>query len=231
MRIQKKIYLMILPFLITYFAPLQAQNMASLQGAQIKIGNDNGAENEKPAFQTILKPFLIDKNLVTVGQFRLFIKINRYITDAEKMGKGYILDSLSSELQAIEGAYWAYPLGPNQPKAQSHEPVRQVSWQDAEAYANWIGKRLPSEYELEYAAQNAAKLEIQQLDGSVWQWSDTWYQAYDASDYFQNTLNRKKTIKGGSLTQHEPFRTSIRQEVLPSQVRYDIGFRCAQDAE
>ncbi len=221
------IFTLLLPlFLITQIA---AQEMQHLTGGQVRIGDDTGLDNEKPAFQTILKSFLIDENLVTVGQFRLFAKINGYISDAEKNGQGHTIDSISYDLVGIKGAYWAYPLGPEQPKAKSYEPVRQISYHDAAAYANWVGKRLPSEYELEYAAQNAAQLGIQHLDGFLWQWSDTWYQAYDASEYFQNTLNRKKTLKGGVPPKEKEFRASMRQEALPNQARYEVGFRCAKD--
>jgi|GEM_PF-2185288 len=207
----------------------QAQEMIKVKGGQIEIGYKEGLDNEKPSFQTILRSFLIDKNLVTVGQFRLFAKINRYITDAERTGKGYAFDSLSQTLKPIEGAYWAYPSGTDQAQAKTNEPVRQVSWQDAQAYANWIGKRLPNEYELELATKNAEELGIQQLDGTLWQWSDNWYQRYDASEYYKSNLNREKTLKAGSLPDSTVFRATLRSSAVPIQSRYDIGFRCAKD--
>lgn len=208
-----------------------AQEMVKIRGKQIEIGSKEGFEDEQPTFQTILKTFLLDTNPVTVGQFRLFARLNRYITEAEKKGIGYIYDAEASEWKAIEGANWKYPQGPAAPPAQLNEPVRQISWVDAQAYAVWIGKRLPNEFELEYAAKHANELGINQLDGSLWHWCENWYQRYDASEYYTSNLNRKKTLKAGTAHQQATFRASLRNAALPTQVSYDFGFRCAKDID
>ncbi|MCL4141178.1 UNVERIFIED_CONTAM: hypothetical protein GTU68_023959 [Idotea baltica] len=53
-------------------------------------------------------------------------------------------------------AYWEYPIGKDQPISPDNHPVTQVSFNDAIAYCNWAGKRLPTESEWEHAARNGA---------------------------------------------------------------------------
>ncbi len=226
-----KIFLLYFLMIYCLYPNLMAQEMVKITGKQIEIGNSEGFENEQPVFQTILKSFLLDKNPVTVGQFRLFVRLNRYITEAEKKGVGYIYDAEAGDWRAIEGATWQYPLGKDAPAAQLNEPVRQISWQDAQAYSVWVGKRLPSEFELEYATKHAKALGIKQLDGSLWHWCENWYRLYDTSEYYASTLNRKKTLKAGTPRQQTEFRASLRNAELPSHIGYDMGFRCAKDVE
>ncbi len=209
-------------------------DMAFLQGGPTPIGSETGAENEKPVFQTFINPFYLDQTPVTVAQFRLFVKINRYITDAEKKGESAVYQVETGTWEVVKGANWLYPYGPEEGKASSEESVRQVSWNDAQAYALWVGKRLPSEYELEYAIREKDKLSLKGLDGNLWQWCDNWYSLHDENTYYEQQLNREKTIKGGGLIQKEeaksvPYRASIRSSALPSTASSDLGFRCVKD--
>jgi formylglycine-generating enzyme len=207
-------------------------DMVLINGGRVKIGSNEGLDNEKPVFSTDLMPYYLDKDPVTVAQFRLFIKTNRYITDAEKKGEGSVLDEVSGEWKTILGATWEYPQGRNQPRAAANEPVRQISWNDAKAYANWLGKRLPNEFEMEYAALQAEKLNLNAISGSLWQWCDNWYTRYDQSSYYRKQeLNRQKTLKGGTAYTKEQakFRPSMRSYALPETAAFSIGFRCAKD--
>jgi formylglycine-generating enzyme required for sulfatase activity len=83
------------------------------------------------------KPFQIGKTEVTVGQFRAFVRATGYTTEAEKAG---------------DRRTWRDPgfLSDNR------QPVVFVSFQDAEAYCTWIGARIPSEAEWEYASRAGA---------------------------------------------------------------------------
>ncbi len=119
------------------------------------IGADDGMEWEKPRFWVQVKPFLMDEHPVTVAEFRKFITATGYKTQAEKFGDGGVFDEESKAWLLIRGAYWAYPQGRNHAAAEDNHPVTQVSWHDAQAYARWAGKRLPSEFEWEHAARNA----------------------------------------------------------------------------
>ena len=128
-------------------------NMVFFQGGVYKIGNDLGLPNEFPSHDVTLKSFYIDRSPVTVGEFRRFIKSAGYRTEAEKFGDAGVFDLLKMQWELRKGAIWEYPLGNNE-KAGDDHPVTQVSWNDALAYAQWAGKRLPTEAEWEVAARS-----------------------------------------------------------------------------
>lgn len=129
------------------------KNMVFIPGGFTIIG-DTHQSNESPTFPIAVKPFFMDIYPVTVAQFRLFVLATGYITEAEKFGNSAFIDSSSSNRWILkEGAYWEYPQGKDYPKAQEDHPVTQVSWNDAQAYCKWAGKRLPNEFEFEYAAK------------------------------------------------------------------------------
>ena len=174
--------------------PPTPAGMVYFRGHPITIGDPNGMPNERPAFTTKVDDFFLDSHLVTVAQFRQFVRATGYRTEAETFGDAGVfnvekLQKLVQEagfqpttmkpltyqgrqdLQArgwelIPGAYWEYPLGPDQPKAQDDHPVTQVSWNDAVAYATWAGKRLPTEVEWEFAARNGKNSDNQYAWGN-----------------------------------------------------------------
>jgi sulfatase modifying factor 1 len=108
----------------------------------------------KKNIEVKIKPFLLDKNLVTVADFDAFVKGTHYITEAEKFGNAGVFDDKTQQWVLVDGANFHYPFGRNKPKAESNHPVTQVSWNDALAYAKWKGKRLPTQWEWEHAAKN-----------------------------------------------------------------------------
>jgi formylglycine-generating enzyme len=107
------------------------------------------------ARQVTVKPFQLDKDLVTVDQFEAFVKATGYVTEAEKFGNAGVFDFQEKGWALIDGADFRYPFGRSKPRAAGNHPVTQVSWNDANAYARWKGKRLPTQWEWEHAARNA----------------------------------------------------------------------------
>jgi formylglycine-generating enzyme len=108
-----------------------------------------------------LKSFFLDKDLVTVAEFEAFAKATGYETEAERFGNAGVFDIVAAEWKMTKGANYLYPLGPEKEKAKPNHPVTQVSWNDALAYAKWKGKRLPNQWEWEWAAKNASQTQDQ----------------------------------------------------------------------
>ncbi|GAB3576755.1 formylglycine-generating enzyme family protein [Hymenobacter daeguensis] len=128
--------------------------MVYVPGGYTQIGSEEGMDQEKPTFWVRLKPFLMDRHEVTVGQFRQFVQATHFQTQAEKFGDGGVFNDSTKAWGLMKGATWQFPYGPAAGKAADNMPVAQVSWNDARAYAKWAGKRLPTELEWEHAARN-----------------------------------------------------------------------------
>lgn len=137
--------------------PLIENEMVYFNGGTFTMGSSKGEQQEQPLHQVQVRSFKIDKHPVTVKEFRQFIEQTGYQTDADKFGDSGVFDFNASEWMLVPWANWQYPLGKNLPASRDDYPVTQVSWNDATAYATWVGKRLPTEEEWEYAARCGGK--------------------------------------------------------------------------
>jgi len=127
-------------------------DMVLIEGGKIILGHENGKKYALP-FETDIVSFYMDKTPVTVAEFRNFIQSTGYQTEAEKFGDAGVFNLEKKSWSLVPGATWEYPRGPEKPRANDDHPVTQVSWNDAVRYADWAGKRLPTEFEWEYAAR------------------------------------------------------------------------------
>jgi len=126
--------------------------MVFIKGGSFNFGSNTGLDREKPEREVLIQSFLIDKNLVTVEDFRSFINSSNYSTEAETFGNAIVYDDSINSWELVDGANWEYPLGKVGTIALDNHPVTQVSWNDALAYCKSCDKTLPSEVQWEYAA-------------------------------------------------------------------------------
>ncbi|ENX36267.1 hypothetical protein F889_00429 [Acinetobacter colistiniresistens] len=107
--------------------------------------------------QRQVEGFWIDQTEVTVAQFASFVKATGYVTDAEKQKQAAVFSpdvNHPNQWWQLKSDYsWKTPNGAVGQAPLPSEPVRYVTKNDAEHYAVWLGRDLPSEQEWEYAAK------------------------------------------------------------------------------
>jgi formylglycine-generating enzyme required for sulfatase activity len=128
--------------------------MVLVNGGKFMMGSLSGGNSDnKSVHEVNLNGFYIDQYEVTYAEFDKFVKDTKYITDAEREGWSYIINK-KGELEKKENVNWRHnSLGEVITLADFNNPVYHVTWNDANTYAHWAGKRLPTEAEWEYAAK------------------------------------------------------------------------------
>ena len=164
--------------------------MARIPGGTFAMGSENFYPEERPVRRVTVEGFLMDERPVTAAEFRRFVRETGYVTlaerpldaadypdaDPELLVPGSLvfrktdgpvpLDDVRSWWEYVPGASWKRPAGPGTTiNGRDRHPVVQVAYEDAEAYAAWAGKELPTEAEWEFAARGG-------LDGATFAWGD-----------------------------------------------------------
>jgi sulfatase modifying factor 1 len=160
--------------------------MVNLPGGCFLMGSDyvHGfpEDGEGPVRPVTLRPFSIDKYPVSNELFQTFVEATGYRTEAEKFGWSFVFWSLIPPAKfsvlvrervlsapwwcQVYGATWKSPEGPgSNVLGREKHPVVHVSWNDAAAFAEWSGQRLPTEAEWEYAARGG-------LEQKLYPWGD-----------------------------------------------------------
>lgn len=170
----------------------EKDGMKLLPGGEFLMGAEDEMPHESPVHKVRLKPFWIDKTEVAVAEFKKFVEATNYKTDAEKIGWSGVFSIEEGDWIKADGANWQNPFGDGK-KPQPNEPVTQVSWNDASAYAKWAGKRLPTEAEWEYAARGG-------LSGKKYAWgNDLRPNGKPAANWWQGSFPGKNTGEDGFL--------------------------------
>jgi sulfatase modifying factor 1 len=135
--------------------PAPTTDMVLIPGGTFSMGSSAAHGDEVPVHAVTLKAFLLDRYEVTNRQFAAFVEATGFVTQAERDGAAWCYLKGEADFRYVEGADWRHPEGPGSSVIDRTEhPVVCVSWHDAHAYANWAGKRLPTEAEWEYAARS-----------------------------------------------------------------------------
>ena len=176
--------------IVSLVAPVKREGMIHILGGTFRMGSDKHYPEEAPVHRVTVDAFWIDRTPVTNRDFRKFVDATGYVTFAEippdpKDYPGALPHMLKAGSLVFSppnhrvdtrdwsqwwtfkfGANWKRPYGPGSSiKGLDDHPVVQVAFRDAESYAKWAGKELPTEAEFEFAARGGR-------DATEFAWGD-----------------------------------------------------------
>lgn len=169
---------------------LAFENMVRVPGGSFLMGSDKFYREERPVRRASVEPFWMDRHPVTNAEFDRFVRATNYVTLAERAPEAAAYPDADPELLVpgslvfrkppspvslsdhrawwsyVPGASWRHPYGPESSwSGREDHPVVHVSYEDANAYAAWARKSLPSEAEWEFAARGG-------LEQATYPWGD-----------------------------------------------------------
>jgi formylglycine-generating enzyme len=170
-------------------APAES-DMAWIPGGEFQMGSDRHYPEERPAHRVAVDGFWMDRHPITNAEFERFVAETGYVTSAEvapdpsdypgalpeMLYPGSLVfvkppgpvdrSQIGNWWRFMRGADWRHPRGPSSSlTGLEQHPVVHVCYSDAQAYARWGGKEIPTEAEWEFAARGG-------LDGATYAWGE-----------------------------------------------------------
>ena len=235
------------------------ENWLAFEGGIYSIGHSGSGfafDNEGPAHDELVRPFRIMDRPISVGEYLSFIADGGYRRPEFWLSDGW---TTAQAAQWDAPAYWerdgsawsAYTLHGTR-ALDSDEPACHVSLYEAAAYAAWAGKRLPSEFEWEVAAQSgdvattsphAARAHPAPLVAGfvqdVWEWTASPYHPYPGyrqaagaiGEYNGKFMVNQMVLRGRSCATPPGHERPTYRNFFPPPARWQFsGFRLAEDA-
>ncbi len=194
-------------------------------------------DNETPAHRALIGPVRVARNLVTNGEWLAFMRDGGYQRPELWLSDGFATVSTEAwsapgNWREIDGKWHVFALNGLFP-VDEELPVNHVSYYEADAFARWAGKHLPSEFEWEAAARTG---ELADVFGVVWQWTRSAYAPYPAyrpaagalGEYNGKFMVNQMVLRGSSVaTPPGHARVSYRNFFHPSARWQFAGLRLA----
>lgn len=241
-----------------------AHNWVTIEGGMYLIGHNGPGfafDNETPSHKVYLNSFKVSDSLVTNSEFLDFISAGGYEKPELWLSDGW---SWVRERKINCPLYWrqdrddwkVFSLSGLRDMVPS-EPVSHVSFFEADAFARWMGKRLPTEQEWEVASRKAHQdsgnfLEthnfhprpltssngLDQMFGDLWEWTSSSYLPYpkfvplagSLGEYNGKFMNGQRVLRGGScVTPKTHIRATYRNFFQPEKRWEFSGIRLVED--
>jgi ergothioneine biosynthesis protein EgtB len=246
-------------------SPLQ---FVDFDEALVHIGHDGRGfayDNEGPRHRALVPAFSLASRPVTNGEYMAFIEDNGYVRPELWLSLGWMTVNEQRWQAPLywtkqDGAWWNFTLSGFRPVDES-DPVTHVSYFEADAYANWSGARLPTEFEWERAALDyplagnfvedenfhpralsaaGADRRLHQMFGDVWEWTRSAYSPYPGyraapgalGEYNGKFMCNQYVLRGGSCaTSRSHIRRTYRNFFQPEKRWQFTGIRVARDPQ
>jgi len=226
-------------------------------------GNGFAYDNEGPRHEALLRPFRLADRCVTNGEWHAFIEAGGYRDPLLWLADGWATVNTQGweapgYWEKRDGVWHQMTLHGLLP-VDRRAPVAHVGYYEANAFAHWAGKRLPTEFEWEAAsaghpiegndlsssalrprpAEPAGERRLSQLFGDVWEWTASAYQPYPGyraapggiGEYNGKFMVSQQVLRGGSCaTPGGHVRATYRNFFFPHQRWQFTGLRLAEDA-
>jgi ergothioneine biosynthesis protein EgtB len=241
------------------------QQFVEFDEATLSIGHDGTGfsyDNEGPRHRALVPAFSLSNRLITNGEYLAFMEAGGYTRPEYWLSLGWTTineQRWRAPMYWVErdGSWWNFTLSGFRPIDEA-EPVTHVSYFEADAYANWDGARLPTEFEWERAASGLAVTgnfvnderfhpapasapdngELKQIYGDVWEWTRSAYLPYPGyragsgalGEYNGKFMCNQMVLRGGSCaTSRDHIRPTYRNFFQPEKRWQFTGIRLARD--